>query len=74
MAHVMASQSLPPPKAFRVVKKAHRPPCPNEWLRGQLKLFWGMGCQLKLFWEMGCQLDGGNAEFRLFKLQTRARA
>ena len=42
----MASQQLPCPKAFRILKKAHRASCPNEGFRAQLKLFEAMGCKI----------------------------
>ena len=45
-AYVMATEQLPCPKAFRVVKKAHRPACPNEGFRAQLKLFEAMGFKI----------------------------
>jgi dual specificity phosphatase 12 len=43
MAHIMATQDLDCPKAFRVLKKKHKPSCPNEGFRVQLKLFGNMG-------------------------------
>lgn len=55
----MKSQELPCPKAFRILKKAHRPSCPNEGFRSQLKLFEAMGFRLDL----------DHPEYRLHKLQ-----
>ena len=55
----MKSQQIPCPKAFRVLKNAHRPSCPNE----------GFRTQLKLFEAMGFRLDLEHPEYRLHKLQ-----
>lgn len=55
----MTSQQLPCPKAFRILKKAHRPSCPNEGFRNQLKMFEAMEYKL----------DPDNPEYRLYKLQ-----
>eukprot|EP00041_Stephanoeca_diplocostata_P020713 m.468757 g.468757 ORF g.468757 m.468757 type:complete len:352 (-) comp21647_c1_seq1:164-1219(-) len=60
MAYVMHAQQLPCPKAFRVVKKKHRPSCPNEGFRRQLKLYEAMGYTL----------DVENPEFRMYRLQN----
>lgn len=64
MAYVMHAQKLPCPQAFRVVKKKHRPSCPNEGFRRQLKLYEAMGYML----------DVENPEFRMYRLQVSFQA
>ena len=61
MAYIMAELELDCPKAFRMLKKAHRPSCPNVGFREQIKLFG----------EMGCTLDREHPEYRMFLLKTK---
>lgn len=60
MAHIMASQQLDCPRAFRVLKKAHKATHPNEGFRNQLKIFDSMGGKI----------DNDHPEYKLYKLQV----
>eukprot|EP00048_Salpingoeca_helianthica_P006803 m.102958 g.102958 ORF g.102958 m.102958 type:complete len:330 (+) comp14130_c1_seq2:128-1117(+) len=59
MAYLMHARGLPCSPAFKFLKRAYRPACPNP----------GFVNQLKLFGEMGARIDESHPGYRLHRLQ-----